>query len=282
MIENPKKRAYEPQKPPSQLEKWQVDAGINEILLETPVNRLTADISASTKRPEISKPLKDKEVVSPNISFSDNSINLVNKITNLDELRLAVSEYEGCSLKNTATNLVFSDGNENARVMLVGEAPGADEDRQGKPFVGVSGQLLDKMLSSIGLDRSSVYISNIIPWRPPGNRQPTPKEIDLCLPFIRRHIQLVNPLVLVLVGGTAAKSLLDKKEGIMRLRGRWFEYAADESDTIIPALPIFHPAFLLRSPVQKSNAWKDLIQIKKKVNGIGYRIGEIYMLLIIT
>ena len=161
-----KKRAYEPQKPPSQFEKWQVDAGINEILLETPVNRLTTDISASTKSPKISKPLKDEAVVSPNISFSDNSINLVNKITNLDELRLAVSEYEGCSLRNTATNLVFSDGNENARVMLVGEAPGADEDRQGKPFVGVSGQLLDKMLSSIGLDRSSVYISNIIPWRP--------------------------------------------------------------------------------------------------------------------
>ena len=269
MIENPKKRAYEPQKPPSKLEKWQVDAGINEILLETPVNRLTTDISASTKRPEISKPLKDKEVVSPNISSSDNSINLVNKITNLDELRLAVSEYEGCSLKNTATNLVFSDGNENARVMLVGEAPGADEDRQGKPFVGVSGQLLDKMLSSIGLDRSSVYISNIIPWRPPGNRQPTPKEIDLCLPFIRRHIQLVNPLVLILVGGTAAKSLLDKKEGIMRLRGRWFEYAADESDIIIPAIPTFHPAFLLRSPVQKSNAWKDLIQIKRKLTELG-------------
>ncbi len=259
MIENPKKRAYEPQKPPSQLEKWQVDAGINEILLETPVNRLAADISASTKRLEMSKPLKGKEVVSPNISFLDNSINLVNKITNLDELRLAVSEYEGCSLKNTASNLVFSDGNENARVMLVGEAPGADEDRQGKPFVGVSGQLLDKMLSSIGLD----------PWRPPGNRQPTPKEIDLCLPFIRRHIQLVNPLVLVLVGGTAAKSLLDKKEGIMRLRGRWFEYAADESDTIIPALPIFHPAFLLRSPVQKSNSWKDLIHIKRKLTELG-------------
>ena len=269
MIENSKKRAYEPQKPPSQLEKWQVDAGINEILLETPVNRLTAVKSASTKRPEISKPLKGKEVVSPHTSFLDNSINLVNKITNLDELWLAVSEYEGCSLKNTATNLVFSDGNENARVMLVGEAPGADEDRQGKPFVGVSGQLLDKMLSSIGLDRSSVYISNIIPWRPPGNRQPTPKEIDLCLPFIRRHIQLVNPLVLVLVGGTAAKSLLDKKEGIMRLRGRWFEYAADESDIIIPALPIFHPAFLLRSPVQKSNSWKDLIQIKRKLTELG-------------
>ena len=269
MIENHKKDAHEPKKSRSQLEEWQVDAGINEILLETPVNRLTADIQASAKRPEVSKPLKNKEVESPDISLSDNSVNSVSKITNLEELRLAVSEYEGCSLKNTATNLVFSDGNENARLMLVGEAPGADEDRQGKPFVGVSGQLLDKMLSSIGLDRSSVYISNIIPWRPPGNRQPTPKEIDLCLPFIRRHIQLVNPLVLVLVGGTAAKSLLDKKEGIMRLRGRWFEYAADESDTIIPALPIFHPAFLLRSPVQKSNSWKDLIQIKRKLTELG-------------
>ena len=150
--------------------------------------------------------------------------------------------------------------------MLVGEAPGADEDRQGKPFVGVSGQLLDRMLASIGLDRASINISNIIPWRPPGNRQPTPNEIDLCLPFIKRHIQLIDPKVLVLVGGTAAKSLLNKKEGIMRLRGRWFEYDVDGGSTIIPAFPIFHPAFLLRSPVQKSNAWKDLIQIKSKLN----------------
>ena len=269
MIENHKKNAYEPEKPLSQFEEWQLDAGINEALLEKPVNRLTAGIPVSKKGPEVSKPAKNKEVKSSNISLLDNSANLLSKITSLDELRLAMSEYEGCSLKSTATNLVFSDGRENAMVMLVGEAPGADEDRQGKPFVGVSGQLLDKMLLSIGLDRSSVYISNIIPWRPPGNRQPTPKEIDLCLPFIRRHIQLINPSLLVLVGGTAAKSLLDKKEGIMRLRGRWFEYAADESDTIIPALPIFHPAFLLRSPVQKSNTWKDLIQIKRKLTELG-------------
>ena len=145
MIENHKKDAHEPKKSRSQLEEWQVDAGINEILLETPVNRLTADIQASAKRPEVSKPLKNKEVESPDISLSDNSVNSVGKITNLEELRLAVSEYEGCSLKNTATNLVFSDGNENARLMLVGEAPGADEVRQGKPFVGVSGRLLDEM-----------------------------------------------------------------------------------------------------------------------------------------
>ena len=269
MIENRKKNADEPRKPLSQFEEWQVDAGINEVLLENPVNRLTADIPASTKRPELSKPVKNKRAKSPDISRLDNSVNMLSKITSLDELRLALSEYEGCSLKNTATNLVFSDGSENARVMLVGEAPGADEDRQGKPFVGVSGKLLDKMLLSIGLDRSSVYISNIIPWRPPGNRQPTPKEIDLCLPFIRRHIQLIKPLVLIPVGGIAAKSLLDKKEGIMRLRGRWFEYAADESDMIIPALPIFHPAFLLRSPAQKSNAWRDLIQIKRKLTELG-------------
>ena len=269
MIENRKKNADEPRKPLSQFEEWQVDAGINEVLLENPVNRLTADIPASTKTPEVSKPVKDKEAKSSDISRLDNSVNMLNKINSLDELRLALSEYEGCSLKNTATNLVFSDGNENARVMLVGEAPGADEDRQGKPFVGVSGQLLDKMLFSIGLDRSSVYISNIIPWRPPGNRQPTPKEIDLCLPFIKRHIQLINPLVLVPVGGTAAKSLLDKKEGIMRLRGRWFEYAVDASHMIIPALPIFHPAFLLRSPAQKSNTWRDLIQIKRKLTELG-------------
>ena len=195
--------------------------------------------------------------------------NVVDKQFLLENLKKRILEISDCELKKNAKQIVFNDGDHRSQIMIIGEAPGASEDEEGLPFVGRAGQLLDKMLLSIGLDRSSVYISNIIPWRPPGNRQPTPKEIDLCLPFIKRHIQLINPLVLVLVGGTAAKSLLDKKEGIMRLRGRWFEYAADESDTIIPALPIFHPAFLLRSPVQKSNTWKDLIQIKRKLTELG-------------
>ena len=266
MVENYKKPAFMLKNPLSQFEKWQDDAGINETLAENPINRLTGLIQTSTVEPENLEMPDIREGKALDTTSANYSGNTLDEITNLRDLRSVISEYEGCSLKNTANNLVFSDGEENATIMLVGEAPGADEDRQGKPFVGVSGQLLDRMLASIGLDRASIYISNIIPWRPPGNRQPTPNEIDLCLPFIKRHIQLIDPKVLVLVGGTAAKSLLNKKEGIMRLRGRWFEYDVDGGDTTIPAFPIFHPAFLLRSPVQKSNAWKDLIQIKSKLN----------------
>jgi DNA polymerase len=151
--------------------------------------------------------------------------------------------------------------------MLIGEAPGADEDREGIPFVGLSGKLLNKMLSSIGLSRSEVYITNIIPWRPPGNRQPTIQETASCLPFIQRHIELINPKVLILVGGTASKTLLVRKEGIMRLRGRWFDYQKNDK-TVIPALPIFHPAFLLRSPGQKFNAWKDLLTIRSRLKNL--------------
>ena len=265
MVENYKKPAFMLKKPLSQLEKWQDDAGINETLAENPINRLTGHIPTSTEdRENVEMPdIEEGKALDTSFNYSGNSLD---EITNLRDLRSVISEYEDCSLKNTANNLVFSDGKENAAIMFVGEAPGADEDRQGKPFVGASGQLLDRMLASIGLDRESIYISILIIFRPPGNRQPTPNEIDLCLPFIKRHIQLIDPKVLVLVGGTAAKSLLNKKEGIMRLRGRWFEYDLDGGGTTIPAFPIYHPAFLLRSPVQKSNAWKDLIQIKSKLN----------------
>jgi DNA polymerase len=165
--------------------------------------------------------------------------------------------------------LVFGDGNPNADVMFIGEAPGADEDREGRPFVGVSGQLLDRMIASIGLDRDSAYITNILPWRPPGNRQPTPGEVAACLPFIQRHIQLVAPKVLVLVGGTSAKTLLGRKEGIMRLRGRWLAYQPEQRTGFesepIPTLATFHPAFLLRTPGQKANAWRDLLMVKQKL-----------------
>ena len=166
-------------------------------------------------------------------------------------------------------NLVFGDGNKNADIMLIGEAPGADEDRAAQPFTGLSGQLLDKMVCSIGLERQNIYITNIIPWRPPGNRQPTPSEIAICLPFIKRHIELVNPKVLILVGGTSAKILLEKKEGIMRLRGRWFDYQTNDGKTSIPALPIFYFFFLIHSPSQKSNAWRDLISVRKKLLNLG-------------
>jgi DNA polymerase len=155
--------------------------------------------------------------------------------------------------------------------MFVGEAPGAEEDLRGLPFVGKAGQLLDRMLAAIGLDRRSAYITNIVFWRPPGNRQPTPQEIALCLPFVERHIELVAPEILVLLGGTAAKALLARNDGIMRLRGRWFEYATPGLARPVPAIPTFHPAFLLRSPGQKRAAWLDLLEIRDRLRQIGER-----------
>ena len=183
----------------------------------------------------------------------------------LEELAAAMAGFEGCALRQTATNLVFADGNPEARVMLVGEAPGADEDRLGKPFVGVSGRLLDRMLAAIGLGRNSAYITNILPWRPPGNRKPTAAEIAMCLPFVRRHVELVAPEILVFVGGTSASAMLDRSEGIMRLRGRWFQYRTEQWSRTIDAISIFHPAFLLRSPGQKREAWRDLMMIRERL-----------------
>ena len=182
---------------------------------------------------------------------------------NLDELRENLSRFEGCGLKATATRLVFGDGNPHAEIMFVGEAPGADEDRQGVPFVGRAGQLLDKMLASIDLDRSKVYIANVVPWRPPGNRTPTPLETAVCLPFIRRQIELVDPKILVCLGAAAAQTLLGAKEGIMRMRGRWFAYTAGEKD--IRAIAMLHPAYLLRQPAQKKLAWQDLRMLAKEI-----------------
>ena len=171
----------------------------------------------------------------------------------------AVEAFDGCPLKVTATKTVFSDGLAGSSIMLIGEAPGADEDREGKPFVGVSGQLLDRMLASIDLNRTkNVYISNVLPWRPPGNRQPTASELATCLPFIRRHIELASPELIVLIGGTSAKALLDRKEGITRLRGQWFDWTSPSGWGPVPALATYHPAFLLRSPGQKVNAWEHL------------------------
>jgi uracil-DNA glycosylase len=182
----------------------------------------------------------------------------------LEDLRAAMAAFEGCALKATATNLVFADGNPKARLMLIGEAPGEDEDRQGLPFVGKSGKLLDLMLKCIGLDRTSVYITNILPWRPPGNRKPNPNEIQACLPFVERHIELIAPEGLMLLGGTSASALLNRADGIMRLRGRWFEFTPAPMAKPIPVLPTYHPAFLLRQPAMKRDSWRDLVAFKKK------------------
>lgn len=186
--------------------------------------------------------------------------------TDLDALRAELAAFNGCPLKATATNLVFSDGNPAARIMLIGEAPGADEDRQGKPFVGVSGQLLDRMLGAIGLDRTQVFITNVIYWRPPGNRSPTEAELAACWPFCARTIRLLKPDIIVLLGGVAAKTVLRTAEGITRLRGRWQSYQPEDADLpAIPTLPVYHPAYLLRQPQAKRQAWQDMLQIKLRL-----------------
>jgi DNA polymerase len=181
----------------------------------------------------------------------------------LDELRTVLDGFTGCALRATATQLVFADGNPQARVMFVGEAPGRDEDIEGRPFVGRSGRLLDLMLAAIGLDRSSVYIANIVPWRPPGNRTPTPQELSICLPFTLRQIELAHPDVLVCLGNPSTQTLLGTKEGITRTRGRWFPFQIGKRE--IRAIPTYHPAFLLRSPLQKRLAWRDFLAIKKEL-----------------
>src|SRR6185437_6255516 len=181
------------------------------------------------------------------------------------ELEAAIRAFEGCALKRTAKNTVFADGTPGAPVMIVGEAPGADEDRLGKPFVGVSGQLMDRMMEAIGLGRDGgFYITNILFWRPPGNRTPTLAEQAMCLAFTRRHIELARPKVLVLAGGTAVKAVLDTTEGITRMRGKWVDYRLGDG-TRIPTMPTFHPAYLLRTPASKRQSWMDLLAIDKKL-----------------
>ncbi len=186
----------------------------------------------------------------------------------LEALQQRLASFDGCSLKFTAKNLVFADGNPLAKIMLVGEAPGRDEDLEGRPFVGKAGQLLDRMLSSIGFDRTHVYIANVIYWRPPGNRTPTPMETEICRPFIERQIALVDPDIIVFVGGVSAKSFLPGPDGILRLRGKWSEWTIPGGRTI-PALPMLHPAYLLRQPAQKKLAWRDLLSLKAKARQMG-------------
>ena len=183
--------------------------------------------------------------------------------SSIAQLKSALQAYEGCGLRATATHLVFADGNPEADLMLIGEAPGREEDRLGLPFVGTSGQLLDRMLAAIGLDRTNAYIGNVIFWRPPGNRNPSSEEIAACLPFVERHIELAQPKVILLLGAIAAKTLLNETDGITRLRGKWFDYKV--GGQTIPAMATFHPAYLLREPGQKRNAWRDLLNVAEQL-----------------
>jgi DNA polymerase len=237
------------------------EAGVDEVIDSKTHSQFNAIEETLHLPPE--QPREERQIaplISPKVACETAQTSAQTAQT-LEELKAALVAFEGCALKYTATNLVFGDGNPKARVMLIGEAPGADEDRLGLPFVGQSGQLLDKMFATIGLTRETFYITNIIPWRPPGNRQPTPAEAEACLPFVRRHIDLVSPDFLILVGGTATKTLLGGREGIIRLRGAWKDYTSDAGKKM-KVIPIFHPAYLLRSPGQKKEVWLDLIKIK--------------------
>jgi len=252
---------------------WQLMAGADEAVGETPgLAHWNAARSPGAKAaPKTAIPIKTDAVISkPQIAAPQPLP--ASTASSLTALREELLRFEGCALKHTAMNLVFSDGNPAASIMMIGEAPGEDEDRQGKPFVGVSGQLLDRMMSAAGLSRqTNVYISNILFWRPPGNRSPTDAEIAACLPFCERHIALVKPKILVLLGGVAAKSLLRTKDGITRIRGRWMQYtpplfaAQGEAPQAIDCLPVYHPAYLLRQPASKRQAWNDMLMLAKRI-----------------
>jgi uracil-DNA glycosylase len=240
---------------PADIVRFYLEAGVDTPLLDEPVNRL-AETRDKPAAAAAAKPAMSTPTIIPDVDVSS--------VQTLDDLKAMIEAYEGCGLKKTATQVVFSDGVPGSRVMLVGEAPGRDEDIQGKPFVGKSGQLLDLMLKAIGLDRSSVYIANTIYWRPPGNRTPTPEEIAQCLPFIKRQIELAKPEIIVFVGGVSAKTMLDTKAGIMQLRGNWTELTLPALGTL-PALPTLHPAYLLRNPAHKRLAWADWLSVKTRL-----------------
>ena len=266
-------RSTTPDAAPSvqQLLAFYLEAGVDCALTEEPVNRLSdPDIAPAPRETTPARSLKAAPAAIPAMRAEAapapeaaiaSAREAARTAPSLEVLRDLLEKFDGCALKSTATRLVFADGNPHARVMFVGEAPGREEDIEGLPFVGRSGKLLDRMIAAIGLDRGKVYIANVIPWRPPGNRTPTPQETQICLPFIQRQIELVNPDVLVTLGNPSTQTLLSTREGIMKTRGRWFDY--DTGTRVIRAIATFHPAYLLRSPSYKRMAWQDLRAIAK-------------------
>jgi DNA polymerase len=259
--------------------RWYVDAGVDETVDERPTDRFAVGESIpqfpltppapspSPARTPQRRPVNMPSAAGPaGLAAVESAVALARRATTLDDVRQVLLTFDGCSLSQTATNLVFGDGSPQPKVVLIGEAPGAEEDRRGVPFVGPSGRLLDKMLASIGLDRSCVFITNTIFWRPPGNRSPTSTEVAACMPFVERIIELIDPPLLVALGGPAAVALLGQAESVGRLRGRWFTYQTAQMSRPIPATATFHPAYLLRSPLQKRLAWRDLLSIKIRID----------------
>lgn len=258
-----------------QLLQWHLDAGVDETIGNQPVDRYAAaaqDKAAKAAPPPPAPQGVPQGAPKPAAQAAEQVLlgacELAERAQTVEELRAALETFDGCALRKTATNLVFGDGDAQAKIIFIGEAPGEEEDRQGVPFVGPSGKLLDKMLGSIGLDRGKVFISNTVFWRPPGNRSPTTSEMAVCMPFVERLVELVDPEILVALGGPAAKSMLAQTSGISRLRGRWFSYSTPRLPRPVQATAVFHPAYLLRTPAQKRTAWNDLLAIRKKLDSV--------------
>jgi DNA polymerase len=265
---------------------WLIDAGADEAIGEGPVDRLTATAKSTRSKPPAEEGLKPQPsgaalqtrpalAPQPEIGFPTappgdevgNAQEIAARASTLAKLKAALEAFNGSTLKKGGANTVFADGTPAHGIMLIGEAPGRDEDRAGLPFVGRAGQLLDKMLAPIGLSRTTnTYITNVLNWRPPENRDPSPEEAAVCLPFLRRHIELVDPQIIVLLGATAARHVMGRSDGIMRLRGKWLEYHVN--GRMVPVMPTLHPAYLLRRPIDKKLAWRDLQAIEARIKSL--------------
>jgi uracil-DNA glycosylase len=261
-------------RPAADLLRWYVAMGADEAIAAAPLDRLIVSPRATpTAAPVVQRAPVPAQTARPipeaPTAAAASARSLAAAVDTLAALGAAVAAFEGCALKRTATNTVFADGVPDAPLMVIGEAPGADEDRLGRPFVGRSGQLLDRMLASIGYDRSrNAYITNVLFWRPPGNRKPTPEETAACLPFVWRHIALLAPKVVLMCGGTATSALLGRAEGITRLRGRWLDLPVEGLDRPVPALATYHPSFLLRTPTRKGEVWRDLLALQSRLKDV--------------
>ena len=262
---------------------WLVEAGADEALVDAPVNRFSARPARDEPKPaaaaSAAKPAATPEGTRPLATIKPTTLaplatdgfgsamEIAARAQSLPELKAALEAFDGSQLKKLAKNTVFADGNPASRILFIGEAPGQDEDRAGLPFVGRAGKLLDRMMAAIHLDRTSAYIINVMPWRPPDNRNPDLGEVAICIPFLRRHIELAAPEMIVLLGAVSARHVLGLNDGIMKLRGRWLEYRVGEK--MIPVLPTLHPAYLLRQPAHKKLAWRDLQAVAEKMELLG-------------
>lgn len=252
---------------PDDLLRWYLESGVDEAIGEIAIDRFAAPIRAPVPVSAPALVVAQARHVAPHPEFS--TAHLASACSTLDELHKALTDFEGLPIKKTANSTVFADGNPEAAVMIIGDVPGTDDDSQGVPFAGKVGKLLDGMLESIGLDRKTAYFTNVIPWRLLENRKPSPEEVALCLPFVARHVELVDPKMLILLGGAASSAILARHDSISRLRGRWHDYASPGLPCPVPAMATFHPAYLLRTPDAKRWAWKDLLMVRKRLDELG-------------